>query len=216
MSAESFYTIRKTGRGEYEEKKSRFLGEAIPVQTAEEAASQLARIRKEYYDARHHCSAWVLGEKRDVKKVSDDGEPSGTAGLPILRVIEGMECTNVIIVVTRYFGGTLLGTGGLVRAYTAAAKQAMEDAGPVCMRSGEILKLSIDYSMLGAVQHYLELEQLETDGIEYADLVACRVVVPSEKTQAVRRRMQALSNGMMQVETVEEGFYPFEIAKGNR
>ena len=117
----AYYTIQKTGHGEYEEKRSRFLGEAIPVQSEEEVQEHLTRIRKQYYDARHHCSAYVLGEKKDRKKASDDGEPQGSAGLPILNVIEGAGCTGILIVVTRYFGGTLLGTGGLVRAYTNAA-----------------------------------------------------------------------------------------------
>ena len=104
------------------------------MQSEEEVQEHLTRIRKQYYDARHHCSAYVLGEKKDRKKASDDGEPQGSAGLPILNVIEGAGCTGILIVVTRYFGGTLLGTGGLVRAYTNAAKVALADAGPVCMK----------------------------------------------------------------------------------
>lgn len=209
MEDSGYYTIRQTGRGEYEEKKSRFLGEAIPVQTAAEASAQLERIRKRYYDARHHCSAYVLGEKRDVKKASDDGEPSGTAGLPILKVIEGLQCTNVIVVVTRYFGGTLLGTGGLTRAYTAAAKLAMEAAGPVKMQPGEILELHIDYSLLNTVQHYLNREGIRTLEAEYADSVVCRIAVPAPMTENVRARMQALSGGRMPVETLERGYYGF-------
>ena len=102
-SSMAYYTIQKTGHGEYEEKRSRFLGEAIPVQSEEEVQEHLTRIRKQYYDARHHCSAYVLGEKKDRKKASDDGEPQGSAGLPILNVIEGAGCTGILIVVTRYF-----------------------------------------------------------------------------------------------------------------
>lgn len=208
----AFYTIGKTGHGEYEEKKSRFLGEAIPVETPQEAAAELERIRKQYYDARHHCSAYVLGSRRDMKKASDDGEPSGTAGLPILKMIESLQCTNVIVVVTRYFGGILLGTGGLTRAYTAASRLALEDAGPVCMRSGEILELQMEYSLLNPVQHYLEKEAIQTVGMDYTDRVACRIVVPAPDVERVRAYLQTLSGGTMGVRTVESGFYGFENA----
>ena len=207
-----FYIIGKTGYGEYEEKKSRFLGEAIPVQTPQEASAELERIRKQYYDARHHCSAYVLGNRRDIKKASDDGEPSGTAGLPILKVIESRQCTNVIVVVTRYFGGTLLGTGGLTRAYTAATRLALEDAGPICMRSGEILELQMEYSLLNPVQHYLEKEAIQILGMEYTDHVVCRIAVPQPRVRSVRAFLQTLSGGTMEVRTVESGFYGFENA----
>ena len=205
----SYNTILRTGYGTCEEKRSRFLGEAIPIRTAEEAAAHLSRIRKEYYDARHHCNAFVLGQKREVKKASDDGEPSGTAGLPILKVIEGRSCTNLLVVVTRYFGGTLLGTGGLVRAYTAAAQRALEDAGVVCMRAGETMELVMDYSFLSAVQYYLEKTSIQTAGIDYADRVVCRVIVPSQQCSAVRDKMQVISGGKIAVRTLEKGFYGF-------
>ena len=206
----TFYTIGKTGHGEYEEKKSRFLGEAIPVKNPQEASAELERIRKQHYDARHHCSAYVPGNRRDIKKASDDGEPSGTAGLPILKVIESRQCTNVIVVVTRSFGGTLLGTGGLTRAYTAASRLALEDAGPVCMRSGEILELQMEYSLLNPVRHYLEKEAIQTLGMEYTDHVVCRIAVPQPRVKSVRAFLQTLSGGTMGVRTVESGFYGFE------
>lgn len=206
----AYFTIQKTGRGEYEEKKSRFLGEAIPVQTEDDVQEELARIRKQYYDARHHCSAYVLGEKRDRKKASDDGEPQGSAGLPILNVIEGAQCTGVLIVVTRYFGGTLLGTGGLVRAYTNAAKAALADAGPVCMREGELLELVMDYSFLDPVRYFLGREGIQSESIDYADRVTQRIVVPAEKVPAVRTGMQELSSGKIMVKSMQKGFYGFD------
>ncbi len=208
----AYYTIQRNGCGEYEEKKSRFLGEAIPVRTEEEVQEELTRIRKHYYDARHHCSAYVLGEKRDRKKASDDGEPQGSAGLPILNVIEGAQCTGVLIVVTRYFGGTLLGTGGLVRAYTNAAKAALADAEPVCMREGEILELSMDYSFLDPVRYFLEREDIRSEGIDYADRVTQRIVVPEEKIPLVRTGMQELSCGKIAVKSLQKGFYGFDSA----
>ena len=206
---ESYNTILRPGRGEYEEKRSRFLAQALPIESATEASEQLARIRREHYDARHHCSAWVLGQRREEKKASDDGEPSGTAGLPILKVIESRGCTNTLIVVTRYFGGTLLGTGGLVRAYTEAAQRALLDAGIVCMRSGELLEIQMDYGMLSRVRYWLEKEGIQTVGIEYTDVVVCRVIVPSAGCSAVREKMQALGAGSIAVRTLERGFYGF-------
>ncbi len=207
----SYCTIRKIGKGEYEEKKSRFLGEAIPVSSEEEAAEQLSRIRKQYFDARHHCSAYVLGERRDRKKASDDGEPQGTAGLPILSVIEGAECTGVLIVVTRYFGGTLLGTGGLVRAYTNAAKAALAAAGTVCMREGEVLELVMEYSFLDAVRYYLEREGIPSRDIQYTDKVRQSIVVPAKSAEGIRCGLRELSGNKIQVNSVEKGFYGFDI-----
>ena len=112
--------ITSPGYGGVEEKNSRFLSEALFVDSEEAARSELARVRKQYYDARHHCSAWIIGPGGETVRSGDDGEPAGTAGRPILEVIRGAGVTNAMVVVTRYFGGTLLGTGGLVRAYTAA------------------------------------------------------------------------------------------------
>lgn len=205
----SYYTIEKIGYGRYEEKKSKFLGEAIPVSSEDEIASHLNRIRKQYYDARHHCYAWILGEKRDSRKASDDGEPSGTAGLPILKVIDGAECTGILVVVTRYFGGTLLGTGGLVRAYTAAAQAALADAGPVCMEEGEILELSMEYGLLDSVTHYLRQAEIAIRDTQYTDRVVLTITVKEPEVEAVRQKLQGMSAGRIRIRNVEKGFYGF-------
>lgn len=206
----AYYTIQKNGHGEYEEKRSRFLGEAIPVQSEEEVQEHLTRIRKQYYDARHHCSAYVLGEKKDRKKASDDGEPQGSAGLPILNVIQGAGCTGILIVVTRYFGGTLLGTGGLARAYTNAAKAALADAGPVCMQEGEILEISMEYSFLDPVRYFLDREGIQSEGIDYAEKVTQRVIVPSEKVAALESGIRELSGGKIGVKSLQKGYFGFD------
>ena len=124
-----YRVVYQEGTGEYEEKKSRFIANIAPVSSEAEAVSFIESIRKKYYDARHHCTAFIIGRNKEVTRCSDDGEPSGTAGKPILEVLLGADVTNVAAVVTRYFGGTLLGTGGLVRAYTQAAREAIENAG---------------------------------------------------------------------------------------
>ena len=120
-----WYTLYKGGIGEYEEKKSRFIATLEPVSSEEEAAAFIAAIKKKYWDARHNCSAYIIGDDGRKTRCSDDGEPSGTAGRPMLDVLAGEKITNACVVVTRYFGGTLLGTGGLVRAYSAAVKDAI-------------------------------------------------------------------------------------------
>ena len=122
-------TLYKGGIGEYEEKKSRFIATLEPVSSEEAATEFIASIKKKYWDARHNCSAFVIGSGGEKTRCSDDGEPSGTAGRPMLNVLVGEHITNACVVVTRYFGGTLLGTGGLVRAYSGSAKQGIEKSG---------------------------------------------------------------------------------------
>ena len=125
---DTYITIKKTSRGDYRDRGSRFIAFASPVQSMEEIKALLEGYRKSYHDARHHCYAWMLGYERDQWRSNDDGEPSGTAGKPILGQINSSELTNILVVVIRYFGGTLLGTGGLINAYRSAAADAIKNA----------------------------------------------------------------------------------------
>ncbi len=145
--------VIEPGIGEYTEKKSRFIAEVRNVETEEEAAAFVNEIKKKYWDARHNCMAFVLGESRDTMRFSDDGEPSGTAGKPILDVILGNQIINAAIVVTRYFGGILLGTGGLVRAYQKAAQEALENSVIAEKSSGIQCQITTDYNGLGKIQY---------------------------------------------------------------
>ncbi|MDO5132185.1 MAG: YigZ family protein [Eubacteriales bacterium] len=206
--ASAYLTIRETGKGEYEEKKSRFLGEAIHVESEEEAAAGIARIRKQYYDARHHCYAWVTGEGGERRKSSDDGEPSGTAGQPILKVIEGCGCTNVLVVVTRYFGGTLLGTGGLVRAYTQAARAAMENAETVRMCLCRQLAVTVEYSALDRLMYALRREEIETGETEYGAKVTLHLTVEEPRADALEKMITTLTSGGAHIVKEAEGFFP--------
>lgn len=147
------------GSGEYIEKKSRFIGELRKVTSPEEAAAFLKETRKAHSDARHHCSAWIIGENREVKHSNDDGEPSGTAGRPILSVLEGAELTNAALIVTRYFGGVLLGTGGLVRAYTEAAKAALAASTLICPLPARMGCFAFDYAQWPIAQSLLAKEK---------------------------------------------------------
>ena len=145
---ETYNTILQEGQDEIVEKKSRFIGYAVPVSSEEEAYAFVEKIRKQHYDARHNCYAFAIGSENTLLRFSDDGEPQGTAGKPILEVITGNAVVNICIVVTRYFGGTLLGTGGLVRAYTEAAKLALSDAGihKMQLSNSDALIDSTDYT----------------------------------------------------------------------
>ena len=148
-----YCTVYEGGTGEIVEKKSRFIAQVFPVETEEEAAVYLGDIKKQYWNARHHCWAYIIGEEQVQERFSDDGEPGGTAGKPILDVIRSHNLHNVLIVVTRYFGGTLLGTGGLVRAYTQSAQAGLAASTMITKIDGYKIKIKTDYSTLGKIQY---------------------------------------------------------------
>lgn len=163
----SYKIITKEGNGEIVEKKSRFIANVFYVEDQKQAEEKIAEISKKYWDARHNCYAYVIGVNSENTKCSDNGEPSGTAGKPILEVITGAGLTNVLIIVTRYFGGVLLGTGGLVRTYTAAAQ-----AGIAASEVGEkvfsqMLTLKVAYNMINGVQYYLSQNNINIADSRY-------------------------------------------------
>ena len=167
-------TLYKGGMGEIEEKKSRFIATVEPVSSEEEAADFIARIKKKYWDARHNCSAFIIGKSGEKTRCSDDGEPSGTAGRPMLDVLTKEGITNVCVVVTRYFGGTLLGTGGLVRAYSAAVKAGLDNCELIRKIQGYSVTVKCDYNDWGKVQNlctrkdYIIRDTLYTSDVETA------------------------------------------------
>ena len=206
--ASEYLTLARPGQGEYEEKKSRFLGKAVHIESEEEAATFIAGIRKQYYDARHNCYAWVLGEGSELKKSSDDGEPSGTAGQPILRVIEGSGCTNVLVIVTRYFGGTLLGTGGLVRAYTQAARAALEDAQKARMCLCRRLAVTVEYGALDRLLYALRRDGIEPQETEYGAKVTLHLIIEEKQGDTVENMITALTSGDAEILTEAKDFFP--------
>ena len=206
--ASEYLTLARPGQGEYEEKKSRFLGKAVHIESEEEAAAFIAGIRKQYYDARHNCYAWVLGEGSELKKSSDDGEPSGTAGQPILRVIEGSGCTNVLVIVTRYFGGTLLGTGGLVRAYTQAARAALEDAQKARMCLCRRLAVTVEYGALDRLLYALRRDGIEPQETEYGAKVTLHLIIEEKQGDTVENMITALTSGDAEILTEAKDFFP--------
>ena len=198
----------KEGNSEVVIKASRFLGTACTVESAEQAALFIAAQKKLHYAARHVCYAYVLGENAAEKKASDDGEPSGTAGKPILSVIEGAGLSDCLICVTRYFGGTLLGTGGLVRAYTQAAREALDDAGICEMVKCVLLKVQIDYSAYNPLQYYLKEAGIRTEEESFAENVTMTIVIRPEQERDVRAKLSEMTGGGAVIAKTGEGIYP--------
>lgn len=175
---DSYIALVKGGEGEIVEKKSRFIGQIMPVSSEEEAYAFVESVKKKHYDARHNCFAFSVGEEMPLLRFSDDGEPQGTAGKPILEVINGSGIHNICIVVTRYFGGTLLGTGGLVRAYTDAAKAALAFCETKLMQRLYPVEITTNYTDMGKLQYILNTRQIEICDTQFADDVRFIVNVP--------------------------------------
>lgn len=204
---EHFIMLSKGAEAELVEKKSRFIATVRPVTTEEEAVTFIEEMKKKYYDARHNCSAFVIGEKGQLTRSSDDGEPSGTAGRPMLEVLLGSEIRNVAAVVTRYFGGTLLGTGGLVRAYSGVLKEALEACETVEKRFGVKLKIGIDYNGIGKIQYILASKQIETIESEYGADVSLTVMVPIELYDGLKKELVEATSARVKLEEIERTYY---------
>lgn len=183
----SYIRIEKNETCEITEKKSRFIAYLAYVTTEEDAQSFVAQIKKKHYDARHNVYAYILNS--GGKKYSDDGEPSKTAGYPILEMLENEGVTDVVCVVTRYFGGTLLGTGGLIRAYTKSAKDCLEKSGVKKMILCDTVNLTFDYAYLNKIEHMLKTENLVTKDKTFLENVTLTVISPKDKTVALRENI---------------------------
>ena len=208
MSDTRFYEVEKEGYGEYEEKKSRFLAVLSYAANEEEAAAFIAAKKKAHHDARHNCSAYIVtGEDgRIVTRFSDDGEPSKTAGQPILDVMTHANLVNAVCVVTRYFGGILLGMGGLVRAYTESAKAAVSSASLRPRRKGFPLAITTDYNGLGKVEYLLRERDIAVANAVYEDRVRLSCEVPSEEKEALEQKLVEQTNGKAGLVWGEERF----------
>ena len=188
------------GQGEYEEKKSRFIATLRPVNSIEEAAFFIEEMKKRYWDARHNCSAYVIGRNNEITRCSDDGEPSGTAGRPMLEVLTGADLHNAAVVVTRYFGGTLLGTGGLVRAYTQAVKEGIANSVSAVERDGERLMLGLEYGDVDRVLNCLKTNALSPESSDYGTDVTMELIVAAEKADDLIKEVTELTAGRVLAE----------------
>lgn len=190
-----YKSVYEYGEAEYVVEKSRFIAHVQPVESYEQAQEFVNKIKQEYKSATHNVPAIICGPKQEMQWASDDGEPSGTSGLPMLKMVADMELTNLAIVVTRYFGGIKLGTGGLARAYTAAAKLGLEAAG-IC-EVGEACSMSyeFDYSHLAKLQNLAKDGVFEIKDAEYSDKISACLECKIEDTDTVKRMMEDLTSG---------------------
>ena len=202
-----YRTVYRGGEGEIVEKKSRFITTVLPVTTEEEALAFIEAMNKKYWNATHNCYAYVIGERSEIQRCSDDGEPSGTAGKPMLDVLMGEKLHNVVVVVTRYFGGTLLGTGGLVRAYSSAVKAGLASSVIITKMSGIKLEITTEYTGLGKIQYLLGENGITTLDTVYTDKVNMTVLVPTWELEGLKAKLMEGTNGKVFMEEGENCYY---------
>ena len=199
-TSEGYRVVYEGGEGEITEKKSRFIATVRPVESEEEATAFINEMKKKYWDARHNCSAFVIGERQELTRCSDDGEPAQTAGRPMLDVLLKEGITNVAVVVTRYFGGVLLGTGGLVRAYQAATQAGLAASHIIEKRRGQKLLVHTDYNGLGKLQYLFGQQQTAILSTEYAADVTLTILVPMQQKEYLYKEIVEQTNGAAQLE----------------
>lgn len=210
---QSYVTVYQGGQGEIVEKKSRFIAQVFPVETEEEAAGLIEETRKKYWDARHHCYAFVLGAGGEISRCSDDGEPSGTAGRPILEVLTGRGLRNVLVIVTRYFGGTLLGTGGLVRAYSAAAQAGLEASRIITKEVGIRLTVDTDYNGVGKLQYVAAQRDIGVLDTLYTEQVQMILLVPEPLCEQMIKEITEATAGQAGIHKEEREVYFSKLDK---
>lgn len=206
-----YKTTAENGTASYEIQKSRFIAYTSHVETEAEARDFVTAIKKKHFDARHNCSAWVLGADSSQQKSNDDGEPGGTAGNPILEAIKQHGLTNVVVVVTRYFGGIKLGAGGLIRAYSHTASLGLEatpclEVKPFCLMEAEM-----DYSLLGTVENWIRNEELRTGETAYLDKVTVRLLVEPADCEAISTELTNLTAAQCKITTHQPEYMSLPI-----
>lgn len=207
METNGYRAVYEGGQGEIVEKKSRFIATVLPIETEEEALEFIAKMKKKYWDARHNCYVYSIGMNREFTRCSDDGEPSGTAGRPMLDVILGEDIYNVAVVVTRYFGGVLLGTGGLVRAYSKAVQEGLAASKVILKQKGIALKITTDYTGLGKIQYIAGERNIPVLDSEYTDKVVMKLLVPVQDVGSVQKAITEGMNGRAGIEKDQELYY---------
>ncbi|OOM70868.1 YigZ family protein [Clostridium sp. BL-8] len=209
----SYITIRDFGEDRFEEKKSEFIGYAKRVESEDEAKAFINEIKNMHKQARHNCSAYIIGQNMNIQRYSDDGEPQGTAGIPILEVMKKSRVTDCAVVVTRYFGGILLGTGGLTRAYTKGASIAIKAAGIVEKVEGLKLSFEMEYDLFGKVQYLCGQNSWHIEDTEYSDKVIVHILAEKAIAENIENEVVEITNGKIIVRKSEEGIY---FKEGNR
>ncbi|HLR72892.1 MAG TPA: YigZ family protein [Pseudogracilibacillus sp.] len=206
-----YYTIKEDGTYEIIIQKSRFIGHVARVQTEEEAQSFIQKIKKQHHTATHNCSSYMIGERDEIQKANDDGEPGGTAGIPMLEVLKQLELKNTVVVVTRYFGGIKLGAGGLIRAYGTTTSETIKQVGIV---KGELMQgyhVTIDYPLLGKVENMIEHSNYIIDNKEYKEDVRLTIYVHIDELDEFKKSIINLTNDQAQFEIGQQKYVETSI-----
>ena len=204
-----FRTIKEDGQVQEEIKKSRFICHIKRVTTEEEARNFIQAVKKEHYKATHNCSAFILGEQSEIKRSSDDGEPSGTAGVPMLGVLENHQLTNVCAVVTRYFGGIKLGAGGLIRAYAGNVALAIKEIGIVHIKEQLGLRITLSYSQYQELPNFLKANHLQEQDTSFTEQVQTTIFVDKDDKDSIIEELIELFNG--KIDITDQGLRKVEV-----
>ncbi|MFJ7932784.1 YigZ family protein [Sporosarcina sp. NPDC096371] len=206
-----YYTVKNYGENELVIQKSKFLTYVKRVETEQEALEFIQDIKKRHHTASHNCSAYMIGEHDNIQKANDDGEPSGTAGVPMLEVLKKQGLKDTVVVVTRYFGGIKLGGGGLIRAYGRATTEGISSTGVVLRKQHLLMKVSIDYTWLGKVENEARQSPYPLKEITYADGVDLFMYVPVAELDEFTKWMTELTNGQAELLSYSSEFLEFDI-----
>ena len=204
-----FRTIKKDGQVQEEIKKSRFICHAKRVYSEEEARNFITAIKKEHYKATHNCSAFIIGERSEIKRTSDDGEPSGTAGVPMLGVLENHNLTNVCVVVTRYFGGIKLGAGGLIRAYAGSVALAVKEIGIIEIKEQAGIAIQMSYAQYQEYNNFLKEHNLMELDTNFTDQVNTMIYIDKEEKENIKAALVEFFNG--KVTLTDQGLREVEV-----
>lgn len=210
-----YYTVKQAGSHEIIIQKSRFIGYVERVTTEEEAQAFIQKIKKKHYDATHNCSAYIIGDRDEIQKANDDGEPSGTAGIPMLEVLKRMSLKNTAVVVTRYFGGIKLGAGGLIRAYSTTTSETIKKIGIVKGQLMQGFSVTITYPLLGKLENALHASPHIIDNINYAENVEMIVYVRIHEVDAFKKEIVNLTNDQVEIKEIDQKHIETDVTSTN-
>lgn len=208
-----YKTIADSASAQWEISKSRFLSYAAHVENEQQAQDFITSIKKRHFDARHNCSAYIIGERGRIQKSSDDGEPSGTAGVPILEVLKKNELSDIVLVVTRYFGGIKLGAGGLIRAYGKSATLALDAAVIVKKSIFNCYELTLSYDLLGTLENYLHQNEIRIDGKDYTDSVKLTILLPKDTAESTIKDITDMTAARCKITELEPRYINIPVDK---
>ena len=209
-----FITIKESNETEITEKKSKFIAHLYYIESVEEAERLIKETKKKYYDARHNCIAYrVIEEEQLIEKSSDDGEPSGTAGAPMLSILQKNNLVNILIVVTRYFGGILLGTGGLVRAYSSSLQQAIEESEKIKKCIGEELEVILEYSELETFKYYCKNNDIYVTDVQYSENIVCKIQLEIKEKQKLMADFESKKMNLKEIKELSKKYITKSIEK---